>query len=200
MVAALPVTVNGPSASEGIVTRLPHAEGARALTSLACLRAAHPLRGDPHGGSRRGHRRRFDPGPARRGDGYLVSILVRYAIEERMGRTLAIHLPNLNSEMLRELEDATRCLAPGGSTAAAVRDEEKSGLDWLVAFGQGSGTRVKDREKTGTKCSSHSRGGGRPRIHPEVWWHHGRRSQVRGGDAAVVCADGGEVGSATGPV
>ena len=50
-------------------------------------------------------------------DGYLVSILVRYAIEERMGRTLAIHLPDLNSEMLGGLRTRLDALPRGGSTA-----------------------------------------------------------------------------------
>ncbi len=77
-------------------------------------------------------------------DGYLVSVLVRYAIEDRIGRMLAIHLPDLNSAMLKDLKTRLGALPQAGSTAQAVRDEEKAGLDWLVRAVRGAERRIQD--------------------------------------------------------
>jgi hypothetical protein len=117
---------------DGVTTGLPHAEAARVLSSLACLRA----------------RIRFEEvrdadavedlvavlilGRHVSQDGYLVSILVRYAIEDRTANTLAVSLPHLNAAALKKLKSRLDHLPAGGSTAQAVRNEEKCGLDWLV--------------------------------------------------------------------
>src|SRR5262249_33369312 len=76
----------------------------------------------------------------------LVSILVRYSIEERMGRTLAIHLPKLNTKMLSDVRTRLAALPQAGSTSQAVRDEEKVGLDWLVRATKEIERRVKEGE------------------------------------------------------
>jgi len=144
--AALPRCEWAVGFEEGVTTRLPQAEAARALTSLACLRA----------------RIRFEEVRDAEAvddliaaltlarqvsrDGYLVSILVRYASEERLSQTLAAHMPNLNDTILNDLKTRLGALPPGGSTAQAVRDEEKSGLDWLVRAIKEAERRVKGGE------------------------------------------------------
>jgi hypothetical protein len=135
---------------EGISTRLPHAEGARALASLACLRARIRFEEAREAEALDDIVAALTLGRHVSRDGYLVSILVRYAIEERMGQSLAIHLPDLNAMILKDLRTRLDALPHGGSTAAAVRDEEKCGLDWLVRMAKKVERRVKggeDKEK-----------------------------------------------------
>jgi hypothetical protein len=125
---------------EGVAVKLSHAQAARVLGSLVCLRARirfEELR----------EKEALDDviaaltlGRHVSRDRYLISILVRYALEDRIGRTLAAHLPDLNVTMLKDLRTRLGALPPGGSTVAAVRTEEQVGVDWLVRM-------VKDVER-----------------------------------------------------
>jgi hypothetical protein len=93
---------------QGIHVRLPHAQAARVLSSLACLRA----------------RIRFEEGRNAEAiddvvaalalgrqvsrDGIITMVLVGYAIEHRVSETLARDLPKLNAGMLKDLKDSLR--------------------------------------------------------------------------------------------
>lgn len=130
--AALPRCDWAIGFDEGIAQLLPQNDGALVLTALSCLRA----------------RIRFEEAHDAEAvadllealtlarhvsvDGYLVSVLIGYRIEERTGRVLAAHLPELPPGMLKDLKARLGALPPGGSEAAAMRDEEKASLDWLI--------------------------------------------------------------------
>jgi hypothetical protein len=144
--AALPRCEWAIGFEEGVSTRLPHAEAARALSALACLRARIRFEEVRDAEAVEDIVDALTLGRHVSQDGYLVSILVRYAIEGRMGETLATHLPHLNAQMVKDLRTRLDSLPPGGSTAAAVRDEEKAGLDWLVRTIKDAERRVKDGE------------------------------------------------------
>ena len=130
---ALPHCDWGIGYEDGIELLLPHAQAARTLSNLACLRA----------------RIRFEDGHNAEAiddlvdamtlgrhvslDGSLPSILTRYAIEHRASETLAIYLPKLDAEMIRGLETRLAALPPSGTPAQGVVPfEEKAGLDWLI--------------------------------------------------------------------
>jgi hypothetical protein len=140
---------------EGVVARLPHAEGARALASLACLRARIRFEEARDAEAVEDILAALTLGRHVSQDGYLVSILVRYAIEERMGQTLASHLPDLNPGILNDLKTRLAALPRGGSTAVAVRDEEKTGVDWLVRKVKEVERKVKDGEDQEKVLAAH---------------------------------------------
>jgi hypothetical protein len=122
----------GIGPEEGINTLLPHAQGARMLSALVCLRA----------------RLRFEEGhPAEAVDdlvaaltlgrhvsahGLNIILLVGYGIEGRVGETLAPNLPRLSATALRDLEARLDALPPGGTPAEAIPVEEQFDVDWLV--------------------------------------------------------------------
>jgi hypothetical protein len=152
--AALPGCEWAIGFEDGITAGLPHAEGARALGSLACLRARIRFEEARDADAVEDIVAAVTLGRHVSQDGYLVSILVRYTIEERMGRTLATHLPSLNSTILAGLKSRLDALPRGGSTAAAARDEEKIGLDWLVRKAREVERRVADGEDKDTVLAS----------------------------------------------
>jgi hypothetical protein len=145
--AALPRCDWAIGFEEGIGQLLPQNDGTLVLSGLACLRA----------------RIRFEEGRdaeavadllaamtlARhisQDNGYLVSTLVGYRIEERTSQTLATHLPNLNSRMLKDLKARLDGLPPGGNVAVTLRNEEKCSLDWLVRLVKDVDRRIKSGE------------------------------------------------------
>jgi hypothetical protein len=119
-------------ADEGLFNRLPYLESARVLSSLACLRA----------------RLRFEEGQSALAtedilaamtlarhvslDGSLPSILTRYAIERRMGETLARYLLRLDVGTLKDLNKDLGALPAGGSLATGVREEQILETGWYV--------------------------------------------------------------------
>jgi hypothetical protein len=117
---------------EGVEGLLPQLTAARALTSIACLRA----------------RLRFAQGQSAEAiddavaalvlgrhvslDGSLIGVLVGYTIEGKVNETLAVFLPKLDA---RRLGDLKRCLdaAPAGNRpAVAIRQCEENTVDWLI--------------------------------------------------------------------
>ncbi|HEV3259691.1 MAG TPA: hypothetical protein VG013_22680 [Gemmataceae bacterium] len=130
--AALPRCDWGLPPEEGLYVRLPHVDGARVLSSLACLRA----------------RMRFEEGHSAEAvddivaaltlgrhtsrDAVLIMTLAGYAIERPLSETLARYLPKLNDEMLKDLKRRLEALPPGGTPATGMRYEEKFWLDWFV--------------------------------------------------------------------
>jgi len=122
----------GMSYKDGIFTRLPHADAARVLTSLACLRG----------------RMRFEAGQSAEAiddllaamtlgrhvslDRSLITGLVGYNIEHRTIETLAHYLPKLNAKTIADLKTRLDALPPFGSQATALLTSEKESLDWFI--------------------------------------------------------------------
>jgi hypothetical protein len=117
---------------EGVALLLPQGNGARVLSSLACLRA----------------RMRFEAGEAPSAiedilaamtlgrhlarDGLNILVLVDYGIDQRASEVLARYLPQLDSRMIQDLKKHLDTLPSGGSPATSMKFEEKCALDWLV--------------------------------------------------------------------
>ncbi len=132
--AALPRCDWGLGYEEGIELLLPHAQAARTLATLACLRA----------------RIRFEDGHIAEAiedivdamtvgrhvsmDGSLDHRACRTTgSNSRAGETLALYLPKLSPEMIKSLKTRLAALPPGGTPAEGVVPfEEKAGLDWLI--------------------------------------------------------------------
>jgi hypothetical protein len=122
----------GMSYEEGILTRLPHADAARVLTALACLRG----------------RLRFEAGQSAEAiddllaamnlarhvswDQSLTTGLVGYNIEHRAIETLAASLPKLNPTTLNDLKTRLDALPPFGSQGRALLTSEKESLEWFI--------------------------------------------------------------------
>jgi hypothetical protein len=130
--AALPRCEWGIGYEEGVYTRLPQANAARVLSSLACLRA----------------RLRFEDGQSAEAvdditaawtlgrhlslEGGFIIVLVGYQIEHRMIETLAPNLPRLNPGMLKDLRMRLAALPPFRSQADMLRTDEERSLDWFI--------------------------------------------------------------------
>ena len=130
--AALPRCEWGIGFEEGVYTRLPQANAARVLASLAALRA----------------RLRFQEGRSAEAvedvvaawtlgrhvslEGGFIILLVGYQIENRMIETLAPHLPELDPGMLEKLKARLGALPPFRSQGTMLRTDEQRSLDWFV--------------------------------------------------------------------
>jgi hypothetical protein len=117
---------------EGIEALLPHMSAARALASLACLRA----------------RMRFEQGHTEAAvddvmaamtmsrhastDGSLIAVLVAYNIEGRMGETLALGLPKLNAQAIRDVQRRLAALPAGGGPSTGLRTAEENTIVWFI--------------------------------------------------------------------
>jgi hypothetical protein len=122
----------GVSYEDGVFTRLPHADAARVLTSLAYLRA----------------RQRFEAGRVAEAiddilasmtlarhvslDRSLTTGLVGYMIEHRAIEALAHNLPKLDARTIRDLKTRIDALPPFGSQATALLTSEKESLEWFI--------------------------------------------------------------------
>jgi hypothetical protein len=123
----------GMSYSEdGVFARLPHADAARVLTSLAILRA----------------RLRFEASQSTKAiddlfaaltlgrhvslDGSLITVLVGYSIEHRVTNILAAHLPSLDAKTIKDLKVRLDALPASGSPAVALLTCEKETIDWFI--------------------------------------------------------------------
>jgi hypothetical protein len=130
--AVLPRCDWGIPYEEGVDIYLPHAQAARALCALACLRG----------------RMRFEDGKNAEAvddivaamklgrdvsrDGINLTLLAGYAVEHHALETLALYLPRLNAAAIGDLKARLAALPPGGNPAAALRKEEKWALDWFI--------------------------------------------------------------------
>jgi RNA polymerase sigma factor (sigma-70 family) len=126
----------------GIDIPYSHADAARLLASLACLRA----------------RLRFEEGQTAEAvedvvaaltlarhvslDGTLDSLWAGYDIEHLMGQTLAPHLGGLDPGTIKDLQSRLGALPTGGSVAAATTRMEEALLDWI----DGEVREARDRE------------------------------------------------------
>jgi RNA polymerase sigma factor (sigma-70 family) len=116
----------------GIELSFTHADGARVLSSLACLRA----------------RLRFEEGHSAAAiddvaaaltlarhvsrDGTLDGLRAAYHIEHLMSATLARYLPKLDAKALEGLRKRIDALPPRGSTATATIRMQETLLNWIV--------------------------------------------------------------------
>ena len=132
--AAQPRCDWGVSHEEGIFTRLPQANAARVLSSLACLRA----------------RMRFEAGQSAEAiddivagmtlgrhcslTGTNIMLLCGHAIEHRMIDVLALQLPKLDARLIPDLKHRLAALPAGMTLAEATASEEKSYLDWFIGI------------------------------------------------------------------
>jgi len=131
--AALPHCDWGLDYEEGIDLLLPHAQAARMLSNLACLRARIRFEEGRNAEAIEDIVDAMTVGRHVSMDGSLITILVNYAIEHRTGETLALYLPKLNAEAIKGLKTRLKALPPCGTPAAGlVPFEEKTGLDWLI--------------------------------------------------------------------
>jgi len=117
---------------EGVGLLLPEANGARALSSLACLRARKRFEAGKNADAIEDILAVMTMGRQFTRDGINIMVLVGYGIDQRSSDVLARYLPQLPAEMIKELKKRLDALPPGGSPSRAVRFEERSALDWLV--------------------------------------------------------------------
>jgi RNA polymerase sigma factor (sigma-70 family) len=140
--AALPRCDWAIDPEQGIDIPYTHGDGARVLSSLACLRA----------------RMRFEEGKSAEAlsdivsalalarhvsrDSTLDSLRACYAIEHRMSELLALYLPKLDAKTIKDLKMRLDTLPPGGSVATATMRMEEALLKWIV----GEVQEAKDKE------------------------------------------------------
>jgi len=131
--AALPRCDWGLDYEEGIELLLPHAQAARTLSTLACLRARIRFEDGQYADATEDIVDAMAVGRHVSTDGTLITVLVNYAVEYRTGETLALYLPKLNAEMIKSLKARLGALPLSGTPAKGlVPFEEQAGLDWLI--------------------------------------------------------------------
>jgi hypothetical protein len=132
----------GISYQDGVYTLLPHADAARVLTSLACLRG----------------RLRFEAGQNAEAiddllaamtlsrhaslDRSLLTVLVGFQIEHRMSEAIARYLPKLDAKTIKDLNIRLDALPPSGKLADGLMTCEKETMDWFIRKVRGT----KDKE------------------------------------------------------
>jgi len=131
--AVLPRCDLGLGYEDGIEILLPHAQAARTLVNLACVRA----------------RIRFEDGHNAEAvddiidamtlgrhvtlDTTSITVLVNYGIEYRTSETLARYLPKLSAEKIKTLKTRLAALPPSSTPATGVVPfEEQASLDWFI--------------------------------------------------------------------
>jgi hypothetical protein len=119
-------------ADEGIGNRLPHLDGARQLSALACLRARLRFAEGQSAEAIADILAAMAMGRHASRDGSLPAILTGYAIERRMSETLARSLPKLDAKTLRDLKKRLDALPAGGRLATGVREEQILETGWFV--------------------------------------------------------------------
>ena len=181
---------------------LPHLEGAGLLSSVACLRAR--LRFD-EGRNAEAIQDLLDAMTLSRHitlDGVNIMLLWGYSIENRVSQTLALYLPKLSAGMIKDLKTRLDALPKSESLAAALRIEEKCIEVSVVRKVK----EAKDKESLLAFLTQMLESEGRTdaekglRIPRGVRGYRRRCDPVRGGDAAILWADGEEPGSPPGSV
>ncbi len=131
--AAMPRCDWGYSYDElGIGLRLAHNEGARALASLACLRARLRFADGKNAEAVNDIIAAMTLGRHSSHNGVYIMVIVGYAVEQRAIEALAQYLPKLDAASIKELRKRLDALPPMETLATALRTEEKWALDWLV--------------------------------------------------------------------
>ncbi len=119
-------------ADEGFGNQLPYLEGARLLSSLACLRARVRFEEGQSALATKDILAAMTLGRHASLDGSLPSILADYAIERRLSETLALYLPRLDTRTMKDLKKRLDALPAGGSLATGVREEQILETGWFV--------------------------------------------------------------------
>jgi alkylhydroperoxidase family enzyme len=140
--AALPRCDWGVSHEEGVFTRLPQANAARVLASLACMSARTHIEAgqsvegidDIVAGMTLGRHCSLA--------GTNIMLLSGYAIEHRMIELLALQLPKLDGKLIPDLKNRLAGLPVGMTVAEATVSEEQAYLDWFVRIVR----KAKDKE------------------------------------------------------
>ena len=118
---------------DGIELLLPHAQAARTLSTLACLRARIRFEDGDNAGALDDIVDATALGRHVSVDGTLITVLQNFGIEYRTSDTLAVYLPKLSAPEIKGLKARLDSLPPGGTAAAGlVPFEEKAGLDWMI--------------------------------------------------------------------
>lgn len=116
---------------EGIDALMPQLAAARLLSTLACLHARLSLDEGRTAEARDDFVAALTLGRHASLDGSLIGVLVGYSIESRVGEAIALSLPELGVETIRELKKRLDGLPMGGRPALALRTCEENTLDWL---------------------------------------------------------------------
>jgi hypothetical protein len=130
--AALPRCDWGYPYKEGVEMLLPQGPAARTLSALACLRIRLRFEDGQSAAAVDDVVATMAMGRQMTREGVLILVLVGYAIEARMGEALALDLPKLDAKTIKDLKARLDALPLGTNPAAAMRAEEKFGLDWFV--------------------------------------------------------------------
>jgi hypothetical protein len=130
--AALPHCDWGLPVEEGLEIRLAHVNGARVLSSLAGLRARLRFEEGKNAEAVEDIVAALTLGRHVSQHGTFILTLAGNAIENHLGETLAVYLPRLNAEMLKDLRKRLEALPPGGTLASGLQSEERWWLDWFV--------------------------------------------------------------------
>jgi hypothetical protein len=118
---------------DGIELLLPHAQAARTLTNLACLRARIRFEDGDNAGAIDDLVDAMALGRHVSVDGTLITVLQNFGIEYRTSDTLALYLPKLSALQIKGLKARLDALPPSGTAAVGlVPFEEKAGLDWMI--------------------------------------------------------------------
>jgi hypothetical protein len=109
---------------EGLENRLPHLESARLLSSLACLSARMQFEDGQSAAAIDDLLAAMTLGRHVSVDGSLVAILADFSMEGRTSETLALYLPKLNAEIIKDFRRRFDTLPPSGTLATGVREEQ----------------------------------------------------------------------------
>lgn len=122
----------GVSFDDGIEALLPHAQAARALSSLAFLRARMRFEDDRTAEAIDDVVDALTLGRHTSRDGSLITVLVGYNIEQRGGQVLARYLPKLSPEAIKDLRSRLAALPQFGTPATALLTCELETVDWVI--------------------------------------------------------------------
>jgi hypothetical protein len=117
---------------EGVDTLLPQMGASRVLSSLACLRARLRFEEGHKAEAIQDMLAALTLGRHASLDGSLIGILVGYSIEARLSEALALFVPGLDAETIKDLKKRLATLPAGGHPARALRECEEYTLDWAI--------------------------------------------------------------------
>src|SRR5262249_44413187 len=118
--------------ADGIEVLLPQMGAARVLSSLACLRARMRFEEGHRGEALDDIVAATRMGRQVSRDGSLIGVLVGYSIEGRMFDAVALYLPKLDPETIKDLKARLAALPEGGNPDAGLRACEEKTLDWFI--------------------------------------------------------------------
>jgi hypothetical protein len=130
--AALPNCDWGIGAEEGVYVRFVHAPAARVLTNIACIRARMRIEEGKNSDAIDDLLAVWLLGRRIPLPGTNILLLMGYAIEQRVGETLALCLPKLTAAEIRNVKARRDALPAGMNSTMVLGTEEKFFLDWFI--------------------------------------------------------------------